>query len=213
MPNFRGRRFTNAHETLIWCTKERNQKRYTFNYNAMKALNEDLQRATAGERTESASDSETRGASLSRDFGRNSGRRYRSHPFFGTGTTGVVAKRLRRRYIGIERDETYVTLARERLAAVTPGHLPDLDITEGNRAEPRIPFGQVLERGLLAVDRDAPVGFSKTNLTFDLDTDADADAIANLLKLTERFCVVYQTLKSSPAIEVAHATTKSAPAD
>ncbi len=85
----------------------------------------------------------------------------------------------------------------------------DIELRGGTvRAEGLLDF-----RGTLAVDRDAPVGFSKINLTFDLDTDADTDAIANLLKLTERFCVVYQTLKSSPAIEVAHATTKSAAAD
>ena len=163
MPNFRGRRFTNAHETLIWCTKERDQKRYTFNYNAMKALNEDLQMrsdwllplCTGHERLrvngQKAHPTQKPEALLYRVI--LAATRIDDivlDPFFGTGTTGVVAKRLRRRYIGIERDETYVALARERLAAVTPGHLPDLDITESKRAEPRIPFGQVLERGLLS---------------------------------------------------------------
>ena len=162
MPNFRGRRFTNAHETLIWCTKEREQKRYTFNYNAMKALNEDLQmrsdwllplctgherlringqKAHPTQKPESLLYRVILAATRVNDVVLD--------PFFGTGTTGVVAKRLRRRFIGIERDEGYVALARDRIDSVTAGHLPDLDITESKRAEPRIPFGMVLERGLL----------------------------------------------------------------
>ena len=147
---------------LIWCTKERSQKRYTFNYNAMKALNEDLQMrsdwllplCTGHERLrvngQKAHPTQKPEALLYRVI--LAATRVDDvvlDPFFGTGTTGVVAKRLRRRYIGIERDENYVALARERLAAVTRGQLPDLDITEGKRAQPRIPFGQVLGRGLL----------------------------------------------------------------
>ncbi|MDA0261326.1 MAG: site-specific DNA-methyltransferase [Proteobacteria bacterium] len=163
MPNFRGRRFTNAHETLIWCTKERNQKRYTFNYNAMKALNEDLQMrsdwllplCTGRERLkingQKAHPTQKPEALLYRVI--LAATRINDvvlDPFFGTGTTGVVAKRLRRHYIGIERDAGYAALADARLAGVIPGQLPDLDITESKRAEPRIPFGVVIERGLLS---------------------------------------------------------------
>ena len=146
MPNFRGRRFTNAHETLIWCTKERNQKRYTFNYNAMKALNEDLQMrsdwllplCTGRERLkingQKAHPTQKPEALLYRVI--LAATRINDvvlDPFFGTGTTGVVAKRLRRHYIGIERDAGYAALADARLAGVIPGQLPDLDITESKR--------------------------------------------------------------------------------
>ena len=163
MPNFRGRRFTNAHETLIWCARERDQKRYTFNYNAMKALNEDLQMrsdwllplCTGHERLrvngQKAHPTQKPEALLYRVI--LAATRVDDvvlDPFFGTGTTGVVAKKLHRSFVGIERDPAYVALARKRIAAVTAGQRPDLDITESIRAEPRVPFGMVLERGLLS---------------------------------------------------------------
>jgi modification methylase len=71
-------------------------------------------------------------------------------PFFGTGTTGAVAKRLGRRYIGVERDRDYIAAARERIAAVSPGAGPVLKVVEGKRAEPRVPFGSLIEAGLVA---------------------------------------------------------------
>jgi len=163
MPNFRGRRFTNAHETLIWATKSREQKTYTFNYDAMKALNDDLQMRSdwhlpicaGGERLKDENGdkahstqkpeallhrvivSSTRPGDVVLD------------PFFGSGTTGAVAKRLGRRFIGIERDAAYVKLARERIAAVAPGDAETLAVSRSKKAEPRIPFGTLVERGLL----------------------------------------------------------------
>jgi modification methylase len=131
MPNFRGRRFTNAHETLIWAAKSAEQKTYTFNYDAMKALNGDLQMrsdwllpiCSGPERLKDA-----QGAKL-HPTQKPEALLHRVilasaapgdivlDPFFGTGTTGVVAKRLGRRFIGIEREPAYAEIARARLLA------------------------------------------------------------------------------------------------
>jgi modification methylase len=162
MPNFRGRRFTNAHETLIWAAKGEKHA-YTFNYEAMKALNDDLQmrsdwnlpicsgherlkdseggKAHSTQKPESLLHrvivSSTKPGDVVLD------------PFFGSGTTGAVAKRLGRRFIGIERSADYVKVARRRIAAVVPGDPDAVEVTRSKRAEPRIPFGWVVERGLL----------------------------------------------------------------
>lgn len=160
MPNFRGKRFTNAHETMIWCSKSRESK-YTFNYEAMKSLNEDVQMrsdwlipiCTGGERIKEggkkAHPTQKPEALLHRVLlsSTNPGDLVLD-PFFGTGTTGAVAAKLGRRYIGIERDESYVRVARERLADVVPID-EDLLRTPSKRTEPRIPFGWLIERGLL----------------------------------------------------------------
>jgi modification methylase len=161
MPNFRGRRFTNAHETLIWCTRSQ-ETRPTFNYEAMKALNDDLQMrsdwllpvCTGAERLKGADGHKahptqkpeallhrvllatTRPGDTVLD------------PFFGTGTTGAVAKRLGRHFIGIERDPAYVAIARERIAAVEPAPDETLALHQ-KRDEKRIPFGTLVERGWL----------------------------------------------------------------
>jgi modification methylase len=163
MPNFRGRRFTNAHETLIWCARARDRKNYTFNYEAMKALNDELQMrsdwnlpiCSGGERLKDQSGakahstqkpesllhrvivSSTRPGDVVLD------------PFLGSGTTAAVARRLGRRFIGIERDEGYARLARKRIKAVES--LPDdaIEVTRSKRSEVRIPFGWVVERRLL----------------------------------------------------------------
>ena len=162
MPNFRGRRFTNAHETLIWCAKSQDA-RYTFNYDAMKALNDDLQMrsdwllplCTGSERLKSA-------GKKAHPTQKPEALLYRVllaasrigdvvlDPFFGTGTTGAVAKRLGRRYIGIERDATYAKLAAERLAAIEPADATTVSVTPSKRAAPRIPFGLIVERGFIA---------------------------------------------------------------
>jgi modification methylase len=163
MPNFRGRRFTNAHETLIWCTKSREAK-YTFNYDAMKALNDGIQMRSdwliplcAGpERIKKfgkkAHPTQKPEALLHRIIlaATNPGDLI-VDPFFGTGTTGAVAKRLGRDFIGIERDKAYAAIARERIKAVKPAAEPALSATPSKRAEPRVPFGTVVERGLLPV--------------------------------------------------------------
>jgi modification methylase len=161
MPNFRGRRFTNAHETLLWCSADRNA-RYTFNYEAMKTLNDELQmrsdwlipicggperlRDDNGRKAHPTQKPEallhrvllasTRPGDLVLD------------PFCGTGTTGAVAKRLGRRFVGIERDPAYAALARDRIAGVTQAD-GDLLALDSKRDAPRVPFGSLVERGLL----------------------------------------------------------------
>jgi modification methylase len=152
MPNFRGVRFTNAHETLIWAQKKKGAQ-YTFNYRAMKSLNDDLQMrsdwllpiCTGQERIRTngvkAHSTQKPEALLYRVLlaSTNPGDVVLD-PFFGSGTTGAVAKKLGRHFIGIERDEGYVKVARARLAGIQPApaaaiSLPDL------RRQPRLPFG------------------------------------------------------------------------
>ena len=161
MPNFRGTRFTNAHETMLWCSKGP-RSRYTFNYEAMKALNEGLQMrsdwllplCTGGERLKSdgrkTHPTQKPEALLYRILlaSSNPGDVVLD-PFFGTGTTGAVAKKLGRRWIGLERDTDYIAAAKARIAGVK--EVTDLSVLEtpNKRTEPRIPFGAVLERGLL----------------------------------------------------------------
>ena len=162
MPNFRGKRFTNAHETLIWCSKSKDS-RYRFNYEAMKSLNEDLQMrsdwllplCTGHERIKKdgrkAHPTQKPEALLYRvlmaasDIGDTV-----LDPFFGTGTTGAVARKLDRNFIGIENDRSYVEIAHERIAGISPVADPALLDTPAKRSEPRIPFGWLVERGLLS---------------------------------------------------------------
>jgi modification methylase len=162
MPNFRGRRFTNAHETLIWCASGPDAK-YTFNYETMKALNEDLQMRSdwlipicgGPERLKldgrKAHPTQKPEALLHRVLmaSTKAGDTVLD-PFFGSGTTGAVAKRLGRRFIGIERDETYAKVARERIAAVEPLAEAELLSIQSKRSEPRVPFGTLVERGLIS---------------------------------------------------------------
>jgi modification methylase len=163
MPNFKGTRFTNAHETLIWATKARGGRRYTFNYDAMKMANDELQMrsdwtlplCTGEERLKDGAGAKAHPtqkpeALLHRVILASS----RPgdvilDPFFGTGTTGAAAKRLGRRFIGIEREDGYVALARERIAKVQPASPEEVMVTGSKKSEPRIPFGQIVEAGLL----------------------------------------------------------------
>lgn len=162
MPNFRGKRFTNAHETLIWASRDEGA-RYTFNYEALKALNEGVQMrsdwviplCTGGERLKDADGAKAHPtqkpeALLHRVLlaTTNPGDVVLD-PFFGTGTTGAVARRLGRSFIGIEREESYRRLAHERIEGLRPFAPQALEVTGSKRAEPRIPFGQVVERGML----------------------------------------------------------------
>jgi modification methylase len=162
MPNFRGVHFTNAHETLIWAQKERRAP-HTFNHHAAKALNDGLQMrsdwylplCSSGERLrlngEKAHSTQKPEALLYRVIlsSTNSGDVVLD-PFFGTGTTGAVAKKLGRHWIGVERQAHYVELARRRIAAV-PGALGDTRLyeTPNPRKQPRLPFGLLLEYALL----------------------------------------------------------------
>lgn len=162
MPNFRGRRFTNAHETMIWAAKSEKSK-YYFNYDAMKSLNEDLQMrsdwtlpiCSGAERLKN--DEGEKGHTTQKP----ESLLYRVimsstqkddlilDPFFGSGTTGAVAKKLGRNFIGLEREKTYIKLAQKRIDAVTPISDDDALHRPSKREEPRIPFGWLVERGLL----------------------------------------------------------------
>jgi len=162
MPNFRGRRFTNAHETLIWASKDKDA-RYTFNYEAMKALNDDLQMRSdwlipicnGGERLkndkgEKAHPTQKPEALLYRAIlSATKPGEVVLDPFFGSGTTGAVARKLGRHYIGLEREAEYAKVARKRLEKIRP--IADLDLvdTPRKREQPRVPFGWLVERGLL----------------------------------------------------------------
>jgi modification methylase len=162
MPNFRGKRFTNAHETLVWASSSEGA-RYTFNYEALKALNEGVQMrsdwtiplCTGAERLkdengDKAHPTQKPEALLHRILVAT------THPgevvldpFFGTGTTGAVAKMLGRDFIGIEREAAYRAAAERRIAKVRRLDREALAVTASKRAELRIPFGQVVERGFL----------------------------------------------------------------
>ena len=163
MPNFKGKRFTNAHETLIWAARDRRAKRYTFNYGVMKELNEGLQMrsdwlfplCTGAERLKGddgkkAHPTQKPEALLFRCLmaASNPGDTILD-PFFGTGTTGAVARRLGRHYVGLERDPTYAAIARKRIAEIDPLQLEDVTNKPNKRSEPRIPFGVLIEAGLL----------------------------------------------------------------
>ncbi|MFN7175769.1 MAG: site-specific DNA-methyltransferase [Thermaurantiacus sp.] len=161
MPNFKGTRFTNAHETLIWAAKS-HRSRPTFNYRAMKALNDDVQMrsdwwlpiCTGAERVRldglKAHPTQKPEALLHRVL--LSSTREGDvvlDPFFGTGTTGAVARRLGRRFIGIEREAAYVAVAERRIAGVVPLAAADRETLHQARAEPRVPFGTLVENGLV----------------------------------------------------------------
>lgn len=161
MPNFRGRRFTNAHETLIWCTRDQDS-RYLFNYEAMKNLNDDLQMrsdwllplCTGPERLKKdgkkAHPTQKPEALLHRVIIASTKLNdVVFDPFFGSGTTGSVAKKLGRRFVGIERDSGYIALALERLARVHKLAEDELLSTPSKRAQSRIPFGWLVERGIV----------------------------------------------------------------
>jgi len=163
MPNFRGRRFTNAHETLIWASRDPDARGYTFNYEVLKAANEDVQvrsdwtlpLCTGDERLKDGKGkklhptqkpeallarvilSSSRPDDLVLD------------PFCGTGTTGAVAKRLGRRFVGCEQDSGYAKAAEKRIAATKPLEAPTLAPFVTAREAPRVPFSALIERGLV----------------------------------------------------------------
>ena len=162
MPNFRGTRFTNAHETLIWCAKDE-KARYTFNYRAMKALNDDLQMrsdwvlpiCSGGERVKGDDGAKAHPTQKPEAL------LYRIllactkpgdvvlDPFFGTGTTGAVARRLGRKWIGIEREPAYVKVANARIAATLPLDESAMTVMADKRSAPRVAFGLLVESGMV----------------------------------------------------------------
>ena len=162
MPNFKGTRFTNAHETLIWASKSRDG-RYTFNYDALKSANDDLQMrsdwtipiCSGGERLKGvdghkAHPTQKPEALLHRIINATTkpGETILD-PFFGTGTTGAVAKLLGRNYIGLEQDPDYASIAECRIANVRTAAAEDLTPFKSKRKEPRVPFGVLVEQGYL----------------------------------------------------------------
>jgi modification methylase len=162
MPNFRGTRFTNAHETLIWASRSEDS-RYTFNYRAMKALNDELQMrsdwvfpiCSGGERVKD-------GGLKAHPTQKPEALLYRVllactnpgdvvlDPFFGTGTTGAVARRLGRAWIGIERERRYVRVARERIASTLPLDESAMKTMASKKTAPKVPFGLLVEIGMVA---------------------------------------------------------------
>ncbi|MCU0729576.1 MAG: site-specific DNA-methyltransferase [Sphingopyxis sp.] len=161
MPNFKGTRFTNAHETLIWASMGENA-RYTFNYRAMKTLNDELQMRSdwlipicgGQERIK-------RGGTKAHPTQKPEALLYRIllacsnpgdvilDPFFGTGTTGAVAKRLGRHFIGIEREDNYIAVAEERIAAALPLDESALKTMQAPKAATRVAFGTLVECGMI----------------------------------------------------------------
>jgi modification methylase len=162
MPNFRGKRLTNAHETMIWASKSEGAK-YTFNYEALKELNEGIQMRSdwvlpicnGSERLKDAKGDKAHPtqkpeALLHRVLvSTTEPGDVVLDPFFGTGTTGAVARMLGRDFIGIEREAVYRDIAEARLKRVRPYDTSALEVSRSKRAEPRVPFGQLVERGML----------------------------------------------------------------
>ncbi len=162
MPNFRGTRFTNAHETLIWAAREQ-KGRVTFNYDALKLSNDDTQMrsdwlfpiCTGAERLRDDADNKVHPtqkpeALLHRILtGTTRPGDVVLDPFFGTGTTGAVAKKMGRHFIGIEREGDYINAALKRIAAIKPLGAKALETTRSKRAEPRVAFGSLVEQGLV----------------------------------------------------------------
>ena len=162
MPNFKGTRFTNAHETLIWASTGEGAK-YTFNYRSMKTLNDELQMRSDWEFPICGGQERLKkGGVKVHPTQKPEALLYRIllacskpgdvvlDPFFGTGTTGAVAKRLGRHWIGIEREPAYIEAAEERIAAALPLDESALTTMQSPKAAPRVAFGSLVENGMLA---------------------------------------------------------------
>jgi modification methylase len=162
MPNFKGTRFTNAHETLIWASKTKDA-RPTFNYAAMKALNDGVQMRSdwtlpicaGGERLKTAEGKKAHPTQKPESLlhrvllATSNPGDVVLDPFFGTGTTGAVARKLGRHFIGIEADPTYAETAQKRINAISPADKAALTVTQSKRALPRVAFGSLVEAGLV----------------------------------------------------------------
>lgn len=161
MPNFRGTRFTNAHETLIWASMGE-KARYHFNYRAMKTLNDELQMRSdwvipicgGQERLKQnghkAHPTQKPEALLYRVLlATTETGDVVLDPFFGTGTTGAVAKRLGREWIGCEREAAYREVAMERIESALPLDESALKTMQSAKQAPRVAFGSLVEAGLL----------------------------------------------------------------
>lgn len=163
MPNFKGRRFQNAHETMIWASRDAKAKSYTFNYDALKASNDDVQMrsdwlfpiCSGGERLKGDDGKKVHPtqkpeALLARVImASTKPGDVILDPFFGSGTTGAVAKRLGRNFVGIEREQDYIDAASARIASVEPLGKAELTVMTGKKAEPRVAFNTLVESGLV----------------------------------------------------------------
>jgi modification methylase len=162
MPNFKGTRFTNAHETLIWASTGEGAK-YTFNYRSMKTLNDELQMRSDWEFPICGGPERLKKNGVKvHPTQKPEALLYRImlacskpgdvvlDPFFGTGTTGAVAKRLGRHWIGIEREPVYIEAAEERIAAALPLDESALTTMQSPKAAPRVAFGALIENGMLS---------------------------------------------------------------
>ena len=163
MPNFRGRRFTNAHETLIWAARGRDS-RYRFNYQAMKALNDDLQMrsdwflplCTGAERLRNQHGLKLHPTQKPESLlhrvllASTSPGDIVLDPFLGTGTTAAMAKRLHRHFIGIERHPAYAEAAIGRVWRERPAPVEGMAASPTKREAVRVPFGSLVERGFIA---------------------------------------------------------------
>ncbi|TCV76365.1 modification methylase [Neorhizobium sp. R1-B] len=163
MPNFKGRRFQNAHETMIWASRDAKAKSYTFNYDALKASNDDVQMRSdwlfpicsgnerlKGEDGKKVHPTQKPEALLARVImASTKPGDVVLDPFFGSGTTGAVAKRLGRNFVGIEREQDYIDAAAARIEAVEPLGKAELTVMTGKKAEPRVAFTTLLEAGLV----------------------------------------------------------------
>jgi modification methylase len=161
MPNFKGTRFTNAHETMVWASQGE-KARYTFNYRAMKTLNDEIQMRSDWVLPICAGQERLkRNGTKAHPTQKPEALLYRVllsctkpgdvvvDPFFGTGTTGAVAKRLGRRWIGIERETAYIEVAQERIDAALPLDESALQIMQSAKAQPRVAFGTLVETGMV----------------------------------------------------------------
>ena len=181
MPNFRGTRFTNSHETLIWASKSEGSK-YTFNYQSLKCLNDDLQMRSTwnfpicngkerlkknGKKVHSTQKPESLihriilASSNKNDFILD--------PFLGSGTTAVVSKKLGRNYFGIEKEKYYFDAAKKRLEHTIIIKDEYLDTLKNNRTKPRIPFGSLVEMGLIKPGTEIYDQKKKVNATIMID--------------------------------------------
>jgi modification methylase len=163
MPNFKGRRFQNAHETMIWASRDAKAKSYTFNYDALKASNDDVQMrsdwlfpiCSGGERLKGEDGKKVHPtqkpeALLARIImASTKPGDIVLDPFFGSGTTGAVAKRLGRNFVGIEREQDYIDAASARIEAVQPLGKAELTVMTGKKQEPRVAFNTLVESGLV----------------------------------------------------------------
>ena len=163
MPNFRGKRFTNAHETMIWASRDANAKGYTFNYEAMKELNDGVQMrsdwlfplCTGGERLKNEDGDKVHPTQKPESLlarvllASSKPGDVVLDPFFGTGTTGAVAKKLGRHFIGLEREHAYAEAANARIGTIEPVPHEALEMASSKRAEPRVAFGALIENGLV----------------------------------------------------------------